>query len=61
MIMEKNVMLRKVFGPERQDVTGDLRILQNGELHNLYTSPNIRVIKSMSLRFADIQDFDRKT
>jgi len=47
-VIPENEMLRKVFGPEREDVTEDLRILQNGELHNLYTSPNTRVIKSMS-------------
>lgn len=52
MILE-NEVLRKVFGPEGEDVTGDLRILHNEELHNLYTSPNIiRVIKSVSLRCA---------
>jgi len=48
MILE-NEMPRKVFGSERQDVTGDLRILQNGELHNLYTSPNIRVINEFEI------------
>jgi len=52
VILENEVM-RKVFGPEREDVTGDWIILHNEELHNLYTSPNIiRVIKSVSLRYA---------
>ena len=51
-------MLRKVFGPERENVTGDWRILHNEEQHNLYSSPNIiRVIKSMSLRCAGHTEF----
>jgi hypothetical protein len=33
----ENEVLRKVFGPEREDVTGDWRILYNGELRNLCT------------------------
>jgi hypothetical protein len=37
----ENRVLRNIFGPKRQEVTGDQRILNNGELHNLYSSPNI--------------------
>jgi len=40
-------MLRRIFGPKREEVTGDWRRPPNEELRNLYASPNIiRVIKS---------------
>jgi hypothetical protein len=40
-------VLRRIFGPRRDHVTGDWRKLHNDELHNLYSSPNImRMIKS---------------
>jgi hypothetical protein len=40
-------MLRRIFGPKRDEVTGGLRRLHNEELHNLYSSPNIiRMIMS---------------
>jgi hypothetical protein len=40
-------VLRRIFGPRRDDVTEDWRKLHNEELHNLYSSPNIiRMIKS---------------
>ena len=43
----ENRVLRRVFGPEREEVTGEWRKLHNVELNNLYCSPNIdRVIKS---------------
>jgi hypothetical protein len=34
-------VLRRIFGPKRDEVTGDWRKLHNEELHNLYSSPNI--------------------
>jgi hypothetical protein len=37
----ENRVLRRIFGPKRDDVTGDWRKLHNEELHNLYSSPNI--------------------
>jgi hypothetical protein len=47
----ENRVLRGIFGPKRDDVTGDWRKLHNEELHNLYSSPNIiRIIKSRKMR-----------
>jgi hypothetical protein len=49
-VFEKRV-LRGIFGPKRDKVTGEWRKLHNGELHNLYLSPNIiRQIKSKRMR-----------
>jgi hypothetical protein len=46
-------MLRRIFGPKRDEVTGDWRKLHNEELHNLYSSPNkITMIKSRRMRWA---------
>jgi hypothetical protein len=42
----ENRVLRKVFGPKRDEVTGGWRKLHNEELHNLYSSPDIiRMLK----------------
>jgi hypothetical protein len=49
----ENRVLRRIFGPKRDDVTGDWRKLHNEELHNLYSSPDIiRMIKSRRVRWA---------
>jgi hypothetical protein len=51
-VFEKKV-LRRIFGPKRDEVTGEWRRIHNKELHALYPSPNIiRVIKSRRLRWA---------
>jgi hypothetical protein len=48
----ENRMLRRIFGPRRDEVTGDWRKLHNEELHNLYSSPHIiRMIKSSRMRW----------
>jgi hypothetical protein len=49
----ENRVLRRIFGPKRDEVTGELRKLHNEELHNLYSSPNIiRQVKSRRIRWA---------
>jgi hypothetical protein len=43
--MSEDKMLRRIFGPKRDEVTGDWRKLHNEELHSFHSSPNIRIIK----------------
>ena len=51
--MSENRVLRKIFGPKRDEVTGEWRKLHVEELHDLYCSPNIvRVIKSRRMKWA---------
>jgi hypothetical protein len=42
----ENRVLRRIFGSKAVEVTGEWRRLRNEELHVLYSSPSIRVIKS---------------
>jgi hypothetical protein len=45
-------VLRRIFGPKRDEVTGECRKLRNEELHYLYSSPTVvRVIKSRRMRW----------
>jgi hypothetical protein len=46
-------VLRRIFGPKRDEVTGEWRRLHNKELYALYSSPNIiRLMKSGILKWA---------
>jgi hypothetical protein len=49
----ENRVLRRIFGPKRDEATGEWRKLHNKELHDLYSSPSIiRTIKSRRMRWA---------
>jgi len=49
----ENRMLRGIFGPKRDEVTGEWRKLHNEELSDRYSLPNIvRVVKSRRMRWA---------
>jgi hypothetical protein len=51
-VFENRVL--RIYGPKRDEVTGDWRKLHNEELNNMYPSPNIvRVIKSRRIRWAE--------
>jgi hypothetical protein len=66
----ENRVLRRIFGPKRDEVTGEWRKLHSEELHILYSSPDIiRQIKSRRMRWAEhvarmgeecVQGFDGK-
>jgi hypothetical protein len=47
-------VLKRIFGPKRDKVTGGWKKLHNKELHNLYSTPNIiRMIKSRRIRWVE--------
>ena len=49
----ENIVLRSIFGPKRDEVTGEWRKLHNDVLNDLYSSQNIvRVIKSKRMKLA---------
>jgi hypothetical protein len=50
----ENMVLRRIFGPKRDEVMGEWRTLHNEDLNDSYSSPNIvRVIKSRRMRWAE--------
>jgi hypothetical protein len=50
----ENRVLRRIFGPMRDEVTGEWKKLHSEELHNLYSLPDIiRQIKSRQMRWAE--------
>jgi hypothetical protein len=49
----KNRVLRRIFGPKKDDIRGEWRKVHNGELNDLYSLPIIvRAIKSRGMRWA---------
>ena len=55
LMVFENRVLRRIFGPRRDEVTGEWRKLHNEELNDLNSSPNIvRVITSRRLRWGHI-------
>jgi hypothetical protein len=49
----ENKVLRRIFGPKIDEVTGKRRKLHNEDLHDLYSSPSIiRIIKARRMRWA---------
>jgi hypothetical protein len=51
--VSENRILRRIFGPKRDEVTGEWRKLHSEDLHNLYSSPDIiRQVKSRRMRWA---------
>ena len=51
--MFENRVLRRIFGPKRDEVTGEWRKLHNEGLNDMYCSPNtVRVIQSRRMRWA---------
>jgi hypothetical protein len=47
-------VLRRIFGPKRDEATGEWGEVHSGELHNLYSSPDIiRQIKSRRMRWEE--------
>jgi len=53
LVVKDSMVLRRISGPRRDEVTGEWRRLHNEGLNDLYSSPNIvKVIKSRRLRWA---------
>jgi len=50
----KNRMLGRIFGPKREEVTGEWKKLHNEELNNMYLPNTVRVITPRRMRWAGI-------
>ena len=50
--MFENRVLRRIFGPRRDEVIGELRKIRNEELNGLFSPSVFRVIKSRRMRWA---------
>jgi hypothetical protein len=50
--MLENGVLRRIFGPKKDEVTGEWRKLHNEELHDLYPSPSILLVIKTRMRWA---------
>jgi hypothetical protein len=51
----ENSLLRRIFGPKRDEVTGDCKKLYDDQLHYLYSLPNlIRMMKSRRMKWASM-------
>jgi hypothetical protein len=48
----ENGVLRRIFGPKKDEVTEEWRRLHNADLYAVYSSPNFRVIKAKRMRLA---------
>jgi len=47
-----NKVLRKIYGPKREEMTGEWRRLHNEERHGLYDSPDVNIMKSRRIKWA---------
>jgi hypothetical protein len=55
----ENKVLRKIFGPKRDEMTGGWRKVHNEELHNVYYSPNInRMMQSRRMKMSRVCSTD---
>lgn len=50
--LSESRMLKEIFRPEKEEVTGGRRKFNNGKLQNVYSSPNIRITKSQKMGWA---------